>query len=369
MTKNNILKNSTILITGGTGSWAYELVKQLLRDHEPKEIRLYSRNELRQVDMKRHYQDSRLKFIIGDVRDKSRLLLACENVDYVIHLAALKHVPVCEENAYEAVKTNIIGTENVIEAAIENKVKKVLDVSTDKACDPLNLYGLTKSCGERLAISANTISPHTKFACIRAGNVLGTNGSVVPLFKEQILKLNEVTITEKNMTRFFMRVEQAIALVLNTLLSFQGGEIFVTKMPACNILDLAKVMIEQFGNKQTKISYIGIRPGEKIHEVLISKYESSRTFSYGDYYVILPHIDLSETLYFYKNLKLKPLNLEEYTSNSVKFLKDQEIYNLLKTDGWFEEKDIRQSSVNLKNLDKKLLKNYYKSEGWVEKKR
>jgi len=368
MANQNMLKGSTILITGGTGSWAKELVKQLLRDHDPKEIRIYSRNELRQVDMKRQFQDSRLKFMIGDVRDKSRLMLACENVDFVVHTAALKHVPVCEENPYEAVKTNVLGTENVVEAAVANKVKKAIYVNTDKAVDPLNLYGLTKACGEKLFIAANELSPHTKFACVRAGNVLGTNGSAVPLFKEQIEKLNEITITEKHMTRFFLRVEEAVAMLIYTLLNFRGGEVFVTKMPSCKILDLAQVMINRLGNKRTKISYIGIRPGEKIHEVLISKYESYRTYSFGNYYVILPHIDLPETTRHYAGLKLRRLNQEEYTSKNSKFMNKAAILKLLKADGWFEEDELKHPLFDLKKLDKNALKNYAESEGWITKK-
>ena len=185
MKKTN-LKNSIILITGGTESWGKELVKQLLKKECPKEIRIYSRGEQEQVKMKREFQNKTLSFYIGNIRDKNRLMLACKNVDYIFHLAALKHVPVCEENPWEAVKTNIIGTQYLIECSLENNVKKVIYISTDKAVDPLNLYGVTKAASEKLIIAANLTKEITDFVCIRGGNVTGTKGSVIPLFKEQI---------------------------------------------------------------------------------------------------------------------------------------------------------------------------------------
>jgi UDP-N-acetylglucosamine 4,6-dehydratase len=198
-----LFNNQTILVTGGTGSWGHELVRKLL-PYRPKEIRIFSRNEFAQVSMQREFQhDGILKYIIGDVRDGEAVHEACKNVDYVFHLAALKHVPICENYPQEALKTNVQGTENIIQASIQQKVKKVIDVSSDKAVDPINLYGMTKAIGEKLMIRANNLSDYTRFVCIRGGIVLGTNGSVVPLFRKQILQKGAVTITDKKMTRFF----------------------------------------------------------------------------------------------------------------------------------------------------------------------
>jgi len=263
-----MLRKRKILITGGTGSWGHELTRQLLKDFEPKEIRIYSRGELKQVEMRRSFNDKRLNFIIGDVRDFIHLDEAMLGVDFVFHLAALKHVPVCESNPWEAVLTNIDGTQNVIRACIKNKVKKMVNVSTDKAVDPLNLYGVTKACAEKLTIAANNLTKDTSFICVRGGNVLGSNGSVVPLFRKQIEILNKITLTDERMTRFTFCLRDAIKLVLEALFESVGGEVFVMKMPALFISDLAKVMIENLGNENTKIEKIGIRPGEKIEEVL-----------------------------------------------------------------------------------------------------
>lgn len=360
---SNYFNKSVILITGGTGSWGNELVDQLLKKYSPKEIRIYSRGEHKQVEMKRKFQNAKLRFIIGDVRDRSTLQIAMKGVDYVFHLSALKHVPVCEENPWEAVQTNIIGTQNVIESAIELGVKKVIDVSTDKAVDPLNLYGVTKACGEKLIIAANLVSTKTKFICIRGGNVLGTNGSVIPLFREQILKTNSVTITESNMTRFLMRVSEAIELVLTASINGIGGEVFVMKMPACKILDLAQVMIDKLGNAKTKKLTIGIRPGEKIHEVLISKYETKNTLDFGKYYILLPHIKIDKTYAFYKKSKLKFLSMSEYSSNVTNQLSKKEIKNLLQKEGWLTIKagihSQKTSSLNINDLLK-----FNFSEGW-----
>lgn len=280
--------NKTILITGGTGSWGHELTKQLLT-HNVKEIRIFSRNELAQVEMERLFHSDKLTFIIGDIRDKEALRHATEDVDYVFHLAALKHVPVCEHLPEEAIKTNILGTMNVIHASIDNKVKKVIDVSTDKAVAPLNLYGMTKGIAERLIIEANTLSKDTKFVCIRAGNVLGSNGSVVPLFIDQIKNNNQITLTHKEMTRYFLTIPEAVTLLFKAAEHSIGGEIFVMKMPACRIIDLAKVLIDRYGNDKTNIIEVGIRSGEKLHEELISHYELNNVYEYDiNYYLILP---------------------------------------------------------------------------------
>ncbi|MFC7394376.1 polysaccharide biosynthesis protein [Scopulibacillus cellulosilyticus] len=312
--------NSTILITGGTGSWGYELVSQLL-EKEPKEIRVFSRNEANQVEMERTFANDKLKFIIGDIRDQDQLLKACEGVDYVYHLAALKHVPVCEYQPYEALKTNVVGTQNVIEAAIYHKVKKVIYISTDKAANPINFYGMTKALGEKLIIHANLLPSKTKFVCVRGGNVLGTNGSVVHVFKNQIKNQGMVGVTDLEMTRFFLTLEEAIKLLFKATDESQGGEIFVMKMPTCRIADLAEVLIEESGKKDVQIKVTGIRPGEKVHEILLSENETQTAVSFGkDYFVILPSINMNNIHNYYK--KFPAFKLESYCSKDNLMSKD-----------------------------------------------
>lgn len=360
------LKNSVILITGGSGSWGNELTRQLLEKFDPKEIRIFSRGEFKQVEMKRRFHNDKIRYIVGDVRDQVRLKQATVGTDIIFHLAALKHVPVCEENPWEAVLTNIIGTQNVIEAAIENKVKRVVDVSTDKAVDPLNLYGVTKACGEKLIIAANNISPETSFVCIRGGNVLGTNGSVVPLFKEQISRANEITITDPKMTRFLMRVEEAIELVLEAAQQAVGGEVMVMKMPGASIVDLAKVMIKYLGNKDTKVKLIGTRPGEKLSEVLVSRYESPRTFEYGKYFLILPMIGIPKTEEHYKKRNLKRVNFDEYSSTNTEQLSWDGIEDLLQRDNWFDKSESGEGAQIFESLSDDQLDKLFKLEGWVK---
>jgi FlaA1/EpsC-like NDP-sugar epimerase len=270
-----------ILITGGTGSWGNELTSQLL-EKNPEEIRIFSRGEFAQVSMKRKFNDSRINFFIGDVRDFNAINLACKGIDIIFHLAALKHVPICEEQPYEAIKTNIVGTENIIKAAINNRVLKVIDVSTDKAVVPINAYGMTKAIGEKLIIHANKLSNHTRFTCIRAGNVLGTNGSVVPFFINMIKNNNQITITDLNMTRFFLTLKDSITLLFKAIEVSFGGETFVVHMPSFYIKDLASALIKVYGNDKTKIIETGIRPGEKIDEVLVSKHEVDNTYQYDN---------------------------------------------------------------------------------------
>lgn len=310
-----MFRNKTIFITGGTGSWGNELTSQLL-GFDPKRIIIYSRSEFNQVTMERKFNDPRLKFLIGDVRDHDRLVECTKGVDYVFHLAALKHVPVCEEQPYEAIKTNIVGTKNLIEAAKLNRVKKVIDVSTDKAVDPLNLYGMTKAIGERLIIQANLEPSETKFVCIRGGNVLGTNGSVVPFFIDQIRRFKKVHLTDKRMSRYFLTLHQAIHLLFKASEESVGGETFVMKMPSCKIVDLAEVLIEAIGKEPIPIEEVGMRPGEKIHEVLVSRYEAPLTYQYDpDYYVILPQLHIDDLAKHYGRFDKAPF--EEYTSNDV----------------------------------------------------
>lgn len=326
-------EGKTVLVTGGTGSWGHELVTQLLKMNPgPKEIRIYSRGEHKQVEMRAEYSDPRLKFIIGDVRDKNILDFAMKGVDTVFHLAALKHVPVCEDNPWEAVLTNIYGTQNVIESAIENNVEVVVDVSTDKAVDPFNLYGVTKAAGERLIINANKLSStRTKFICIRGGNVIGTNGSVIPLFKRQILQDNKITITDPEMTRFLMSTQEAIGLIFKAMDNYTEGETFVLKMPAATVETIANSMIELFGNSKTKIKVIGKRQGEKMHEVLVSKNEIPFTESTKEkFYVIHPS---------YRELKIKKaVELPEFSSQNTRRLTEKSLVKMLKKEDWlFDE--------------------------------
>lgn len=307
-------KDKIVLITGGTGSWGHELTRQLL-PKEPKEIRIYSRNELAQVNMSRYFNNPKLKFIIGDVRDGEALENAARGVDIIFHLAALKHVPVCEEQPQEAVKTNITGTVNLINAAVRNHVEKVIDVSSDKAVEPLNLYGMTKAVGEKLIIQANMLDVSTRFVCIRAGNVLGSNGSVVPYFMDQIRRFNKVSVTCAEMTRFFLTLPDAIQLLFKAAENCLGGETFVMKMPSCRILDLAKVLIDESRSRDAAIEFTGIRPGEKVDEVLLSQYESCNSFVYDDnYFLILPVLKIEKLNEYYDKNKLGRVCFKEYTS-------------------------------------------------------
>jgi UDP-N-acetylglucosamine 4,6-dehydratase len=281
-----------ILVTGGSGSWGKELVRQLLPQN-PNKIIIYSRNEGSQVEMERAFEDNRLSFCIGDIRDSESLARACKGVDFIFHLAALKHVPICEKQPHEAFKTNVAGTQNVIEAAIANKVKKVIYISTDKAVNPTNFYGMTKAVGEKLIVQANLLKSDTKFVCIRGGNVLGTNGSVIHLFMKQINEKNQVGLTSKAMTRFFLTLHEAISLVFKACVDSLGGEIFVMMMPTCKIIDLAQVLAEELGHKHITINELGVRPGEKIHEILLSDFESENAVIYDQQYlVIMPTLDI-----------------------------------------------------------------------------
>lgn len=288
-------KDSSILVTGGTGSWGIELIRQLL-SLDPKEIIIYSRNENSQVELRRKMDDSRLHYFIGDIRDKEAMNTASAGVDYIFHLAALKHVPVCEENPVESIKTNIIGTQNVIDAAIENGVKKVIYVSTDKAADPANTYGMTKALGEKLIIHANRKKSGTQFTCVRGGNVLGSSGSVLPLFKKQIKELGEVHITDKRMVRYFISPKEAIVQLLKVGEVSQGGEIFIMNMDAFRIIDLAEVLIKHSKRNDIKIIEIGARPGEKLEEVLVAESERASTFIFDeDLLIHFPHGEVTSS--------------------------------------------------------------------------
>ncbi len=333
-----IFNNKRILITGGSGSWGQELTTQLLEKYSPKEIRIYSRGEPKQVLMRRTFNnDIRLKFVIGDVRDYERLE-EVSNVDYIFHLSALKHIPVCEENVSEAIKTNILGTKNVIKSAIKNNVKKVILISTDKAVEPLNLYGLSKAIAEKLVISANHLTDKTSFVCIRAGNVLGTSESVIPVFRKQILKDNQITITDGSMTRFLLNIKQAISLIFKASTDSVGGEIFVMDMPSVKLDNLADVMIKGLGNEKTKKSIIGIREGEKMHELLVSNDESGRSFKVGEYFLILPINKTKRLKDKYDVSSLEKVSFDRFSSFDNNRLNNKEIKKVLDNEGWLDKR-------------------------------
>jgi FlaA1/EpsC-like NDP-sugar epimerase len=278
---------SRIFVSGATGSWGQTLITMLLNKYNVEEIVCFSRGELQQVLMKRRFNNPKLKFVIGDIRDYTSVRMATKQIDYIFHLAALKHVPVCEENVQETIKTNIQGTTNIVNAAIENRVRKVIDVSSDKAVEPINLYGMTKAVGEKIIVQANDLSDYTKFVCIRGGNVMGSSGSVIPYFIEQIKSGGPITLTDQNMTRFFLTLEEAIQLLFKASIDSIGGETFVMNMPACYIKDLAEVLMDVYG--QVEIKETGIRPGEKLDEMLISHHESKLSYCYDDnYFLTLP---------------------------------------------------------------------------------
>jgi UDP-N-acetylglucosamine 4,6-dehydratase/5-epimerase len=279
-----LFDGKTILVTGGTGSFGKKFTDIVLKEYDPRSIRIYSRGELLQMEMENQFRDDRLRFMIGDVRDKTRLNRAMNGVDIVVHAAALKHVPACEYNPIEAVKTNIDGAVNIIDAAIDNKVEKVMALSTDKAVHPVNLYGATKMVAEKLFVQGNVYSrgDHPRFSCVRYGNVVGSRGSVVPVFKKQ-RESGEITITDDHMTRFWITLDQGVRLVIQGLEMMHGGEIFIPKIPSMKITDLADVVAPEARRK-----IIGIRPGEKLHEVLLTEEESLHTRDFGSYYAIEP---------------------------------------------------------------------------------
>lgn len=286
-----IFKNKTILITGGTGSFGQSF-SQLCLKQNPKKLIIFSRDELKQFEMKNQLSTKYLKYVrffIGDVRDYSRLNFAMEGVDFVVHAAALKQVPTAEYNPFETIKTNILGAENVINASLQNKVKKVIALSTDKAAAPINLYGATKLASDKLFISANNIrgSKTTSFSVVRYGNVLNSRGSIIPLFLK-LKNKNYFTITDENMTRFFITLEAGVKFVIDSFQRMIGGEIFIPKIPSVKIIDIAKAI-----NQKAKIKLIGIRPGEKIHEDMITETDSINTFEFKNYYVIYNNFDFT----------------------------------------------------------------------------
>lgn len=324
------LKDKSILVTGGTGSFGRKFVKTLLENTEARRVIVFSRDELKQSEMQREFSkhDERLRFFIGDIRDLERLQRAFHGVDYVIHAAALKHVPILEYNPFEAVKTNILGTQNIISAALDQGVQKVVLVSTDKAANPANLYGATKLCAERLMISANAYSGvnGTRFGIVRYGNVFGSRGSLVKILEEQKIK-GEVTLTHEEMTRFWITLDQGVNLVLMALEKMHGGEIFIPKIPSMRIKDFIITIAPN-----CKMVVTGIRPGEKLHEVLITQEEARHTKEFDKYFVILP-----EYQWWSGN--------NNYSEG--KTLNEGFCYSSLNNTEWFNASDIEKLMSNL----------------------
>ena len=279
---------STVLVTGGTGSFGNKFTEIVLREHHPKKLIIFSRDELKQHEMRRLYPDtgdSPMRYFIGDVRDRDRLYRAFHGVDIVVHAAALKQVPACEYNPFEAVQTNVIGAKNVIDAAIDQGVKKVMAIITDKAVNPINLYGATKLCAEKLFVHGNSYSGEggCRFSCARYGNVVGSRGSVIPLFLEQ-RRNGTVPVTDPRMTRFWITLDQGVKFVIRCLDQMHGGEVFSPKIPSMNIMDLVKAVAPN-----CKVEHVGIRPGEKLHEVLVSEDEARHSVETDEMYIIQPN--------------------------------------------------------------------------------
>jgi FlaA1/EpsC-like NDP-sugar epimerase len=336
MTQDEFYRDKTILVTGGAGSIGSEVVRRLI-SMKPKAIRIFDNNETGLFNIEQELNCEILRSFIGDVRDKERLARAMENVDIVFHGAALKHVPLCEFNPFDAIKTNIIGTQNLLDVCLDEEVEKVIFISTDKAVNPSNVMGTTKLLGERLTTSANYYkgARNTAFSCVRFGNVLGSRGSVIPLFLNQIREGKAVTITHPEMTRFIMSVPRSVELIIKAAELALGGEIFILKMPALRITDLAEVMIEEYAPRFGKnpseidIKYIGKRIGEKLFEELIQQDETN-VFENEEMLVIMP-----EYLYRHSSKKIslpstfKEMHNSKYSSNNVKLLGKDDIRSLL----------------------------------------
>jgi len=323
-----------ILITGGTGSLGQALTKRLL-EYKVNNIRIFSRNERDQIDMESKFNDKRLRFLLGDIRDYSRLLMAMEDVDIVFHTAALKHVPKIEYNPFEAIKTNVLGSQNVIEACLEQDVERVIAIGTDKAVSPLNTYGATKALMEKLFMSANNYvnreKHRTKFITIRYGNVLGSSGSVIPKFIELIKKNRAVTVTDLKMTRFTITMDEALEFILNATKIGQGSEIFIPKMKAYDMDTLVKTLRELFGEVKQEIT--GIRPGEKLHEALINNDEIRYTWDINNMYMLTnPHYELFHThnlSEIYNDIN-KVENLDDYSSDVAEKITTEELKEKIK---------------------------------------
>jgi len=279
------LNGMTILLTGGTGSFGNAFVERITTSWPDAVVRVYSRDELKQSQMRDRYGDRQVRYLIGDVRDRARMTRAVEGADIVVHAAAMKQVPACEYNPFEAVRTNVLGAQHVVDAAIDARVRRVVALSTDKAVNPVNLYGATKLCAEKIFVQGNAYAAQreTRLACVRYGNVVGSRGSVVPVFREQLARDGRITITDERMTRFWITLPQAVDLVLYALENMEGGEVFVPKIPSMRVTDLACAIAPGVPHER-----IGIRPGEKLHETLITSDEARHTIDAGKVFIVLP---------------------------------------------------------------------------------
>ena len=325
--KNKSIRNKIILVTGGTGSFGKKFVEMTLKYQKPKKLIIFSRDEMKQWEMEKKYSDDkRVRFFLGDVRDKDRLNRALDNVDVIVHAAATKIVPTAEYNPFEAIKTNIIGCMNIIDAAIDRNIKKVVALSTDKASNPINLYGATKLAADKLFTASNAYSGYhnTKFSVVRYGNVIGSRGSIIPTFIEQSKK-NIFTLTDPKMTRFMMTLENAVRLVWRSIDDMKGGEMYVVKAPSMKILDI----IKSFSNKPI-IKNIGIRPGEKLHEQMISIEESPYTYEFKEYFKVLPQATDNSKKYKLPKSKLVKKNFIYRSDLNKNWMRIKELQNIIK---------------------------------------
>lgn len=332
-----VFDGKKILITGGTGSLGQALVTRLLKENVER-IRIFSRNEEKQITMENKFNDKRLRFFLGDVNDLARLTRALEDIDIVFHAAALKHVPKIEYNPFEAIKTNVMGSQNVIDACLHENIEKAIAIGTDKAVSPLNTYGATKLLMEKLFVTANNyVNPakhRTKFIAVRYGNVFGSSGSVVPVFIDQIKKKQKITITDPQMTRFSITMNEALDFILNATNSGKGSEIFVPRMRAYSIMDLKDALVDLLDGHGEEV--IGIRPGEKLHEVLISEDEIRHSWEYGGMYLITnplyPLFHASKINDMYQGIK-KIEKIKDYSSNTVEKISRTELKEMIKQSG------------------------------------
>jgi len=314
-----MLDDKNILITGGTGSFGRKFTEIVLKKYKPRRLIIFSRDELKQFEMAQVFSKEKyncIRYFIGDVRDKERLHRAFQGIDYIIHAAALKQVPAAEYNPFEAVKTNILGAQNVIDVAIDHKIKRVVALSTDKAANPVNLYGATKLCSDKLFVAGNSYvgRNQTRFSVVRYGNVAGSRGSVIPFFKK-CLKKGVLPITDPRMTRFWITLEQSVNFVLECLEHMVGGEIFVPKLPSMNIMDLARAI-----GQNCKTEIVGIRPGEKLHEVMVPRDDAPSTVEYETFYLIKPGFQFFERRFCENGCKKVPENFEYSSGTNTRWL-------------------------------------------------
>lgn len=318
-------KNKVVLITGGTGSFGKKFCQTILEKYKPKKLIVFSRDELKQFEMAQQFPQREIRFFIGDVRDRERLQRAFHGVNIVVHAAAMKQVPIAEYNPIEAIRTNIIGAENIINAAIDNHVEKVIALSTDKAANPINLYGATKLCSDKLFVSGNAYSSdsETRFSVVRYGNVVGSRGSVIPFFLDR-RKDGVLPITDERMTRFWITLDKGVEFVLNCLDIMKGGEIFVPKIPSMKITDLANALAPE-----CKLKIVGIRPGEKIHETLVPFDEARRTIECKDMYIIEPNYHWSEKVDYMNGGTRVPEDFRFSSDNNSMWLTVEQLKQML----------------------------------------